>query len=226
MPLRQRLLAEALGTAFLLMAVVGSGIMAERLAQGNVALALFANAVATGTALLTLILSFGAISGAHFNPLVSLMAWRLGALSGGDAVAYIGVQMLAAIAGVLATHLMFDIQLISATAQLRHGWAQGWSELVASFGLLMVIQGSSRGPAWAPSFAVAAYITAAYWFTASTSFANPAVTAARAFTGTFSGIRFADVPGFVLAQLLGLLLALLVLPRVFAAPAVAADARG
>ncbi len=214
--LRRRLLAEGLGTAFLLMAVVGSGIMAERLAQGNSAVALLANALATGAALLALILCFGSISGAHFNPLVSLLAWRQGALPRSEAFAYAGVQIIAAILGVIATHLMFDLSLVSLATHERAGLTQGWSEVVASFGLLMVIQGSSRTNPLAPAFAVAAYITAAYWFTASTSFANPAVTIARAFTDSFSGIRAIDVPVFLLAQLLGLALAALVLPRLFA----------
>jgi glycerol uptake facilitator-like aquaporin len=194
--LTRRMVAEALGTAFLLATVVGSGIMAERLAGGNAALALLANTVATGAALVALILTFGAISGAHFNPAVTLTSgasWR-------EFSAYCAAQVLGAFAGVAAAHLMFGLPLFFASQKARAGGAQIFSEFVATFGLLAVIKGVA--PERAP-FAVAAYITAAYWFTASTSFANPAVTLARAASDTFAGIRPADAPGFIGAQLTG-----------------------
>lgn len=200
--LRRRLAAEALGTAMLLATVVGSGIMAERLAGGNVALALLANAVATGGGLLALILALGGISGAHFNPTVTLSAWLRKQMRGRDAAAYVLVQIAAAYAGVAAAHAMFGEPLFSASQHVRSGLAQGWSEFVATFGLLAVIHGTSRHRPESTPLAVAAYIVGAYWFTASTAFANPAVTLARAATDTFAGIRPADVPGFVLAQLL------------------------
>ena len=199
----KKLVSETLGTAFLLAAVVGSGIMAEKLAGGNVALALLANTVATGAALVALILTFGPISGAHFNPAVTLadaaqggMAWRL---VPGYMVAQCGGAML----GVYSAHLMFGQPLIQISQHTRSGSAQLFSEFVASFGLLAVIWGCSRARLAAVPFAVGAYITAAYWFTASTSFANPAVTVARSFTNTFVGIRPADAPAFILAQLAG-----------------------
>jgi len=200
--LRRRLAAEALGTAMLLATVVGSGIMAERLSGGNVALALLANALATGGGLLALILALGGISGAHFNPAVTLSAWLRRQLSGRDAAGYVLVQVIAAYAGVAAAHAMFGEPVFSASQHVRSGLAQGWSEFVATFGLLAVIHGTGRHKPDATPLAVAAYIVGAYWFTASTSFANPAVTLARAATDTFAGIRPADVPGFVLAQLL------------------------
>lgn len=201
--LGRRLVAETLGTALLLAVVVGSGIMGERLAGGNVALALLANALATGTGLVVLILTFGPVSGAHFNPAVSLAdAWQ-GGLAWRDVPGYLAAQMLGACLGVATAHGMFDLPLFSASAHVRSGSSQWLSEFVATFGLLAVIWGCvRRHPAAAP-FAVGAYITSAYWFTASTSFANPAVTLARAATDTFAGIRPADAPGFILAQLLG-----------------------
>lgn len=199
----RRLIAEGLGTALLLAAVVGSGIMGERLSGGNVAVALLANSLATGAALVTLILTFGPVSGAHFNPAVTLadasqrgMAWR-------DVPAYILAQVVGAFAGVAAAHAMFDQPVFTASTRVRAGAAQAFSELVATFGLVAVIWGCSRKRSTAVPFAVGGYITAAYWFTASTSFANPAVTLARAATNTFSGIRPADVPLFLLAQLAG-----------------------
>lgn len=199
----RRLVAEGLGTAMLLAVVVGSGIMAERLAGGNVAIALLANALATGSGLVALILMFGTISGAHFNPVVTLSeAWQRN-MPLADVLPYIAVQLAGALAGVMAAHGMFELPLVSASQHLRAGPAQWFSEFVATFGLLAVIIGCSRSrPAIVP-FAVAAYITAAYWFTSSTSFANPAVTLARAATDTFAGIRPADTPGFILAQLAG-----------------------
>jgi glycerol uptake facilitator-like aquaporin len=185
------------------MAVVGSGIMGERLAAGNLALALLANAAATGAALVALILTFGPISGAHFNPAVTLAAAVEGGISWREVPAYLGAQMTGAFAGVGAAHMMFGLPLFFASRHVRSGPAQLWSEFVATFGLLFVILGCSRTRPSAVPWAVGTYITAAYWFTASTSFANPAVTAARAASDTFSGIRPADVPGFVAAQLAG-----------------------
>ncbi|MDQ1920395.1 aquaporin [Massilia pseudoviolaceinigra] len=203
MTLARRLVAEGLGSAFLLAIVVGSGIMAERLAGANVALALLANAIATGAGLVALILTFGAVSGAHFNPLVSLSAAWQGQLPASQLVPYIAAQLAGALAGVMAAHAMFELPLLSASLHVRTGPSQWWSEFVASFGLLGVIIGCSRTRPGATPFAVAAYITAAYWFTASTSFANPAVTLARAASDTFAGIRPWDTPGFILAQLAG-----------------------
>lgn len=201
--LKRRLAAEGLGTAFLLATVVGSGIMAERLAGGNVAIALLANTLATGAGLLAFILMFGAISGAHFNPVVTLsQAWQKN-LPANEVLPYIGAQLAGAFAGVIAAHLMFDLPLLFASEHVRSGPSQWWSEFVATFGLLGVIIGCSRNRPQATPFAVAAYITAAYWFTASTSFANPAVTLARAASNTFAGIRPGDAPGFILAQLAG-----------------------
>ena len=200
----RRVAAEAVGTALLLAAVVGSGVMGERLAGGNIAVALLANTLATGAALVALILAFGPISGAHFNPAVTLAeAWQ-GALGWSEAAAYLGAQVAGAFAGVAAAHVMFELPLFFASAHARSGPAQMFSEFVATFGLLAVIQGCARGraPGLVP-FAVASYITAAYWFTASTSFANPAVTLARSASDTFAGIRPADAPGFIAAQILG-----------------------
>jgi glycerol uptake facilitator-like aquaporin len=199
----QRLAAEGIGTAMLLAAVVGSGIMAERLAGGNVALALLANTVATGAALVALILTFGPISGAHFNPAVTLADASQGGLPWRDVPLYIVVQIIGAFAGVAAAHMMFEAPLFFASRHVRSGPAQAFSEFVATFGLLAVIWGCARRRSAAVPFAVASYITAAYWFTASTSFANPAVTMARAASDTFAGIRPADVPMFIIAQLLG-----------------------
>ncbi len=201
--LTRRLVAEAVGTALLLAAVVGSGIMGERLAGGNVAVALLANTVATGAALVALILTFGSISGAHFNPAVTLADASQGGLPWRDVPLYITAQVAGAFAGVAAAHVMFEVPLFFASRHARSGPAQVFSEFVATFGLLAVIFGCARLRADAVPFAVAAYITAAYWFTASTSFANPAVTLARSATDTFAGIRPADAPAFVVAQLLG-----------------------
>ncbi|GAC1405600.1 MAG: MIP/aquaporin family protein [Burkholderiaceae bacterium] len=203
MTLARRLVSEGLGTAFLLAVVVGSGIMGERLAGGNVAIALLANAIATGAGLVALILMFGTISGAHFNPVVTLSeAWQKN-IPAADVAPYIVVQIVGAFAGVAAAHLMFGEPVFFASEHVRTGGAQWWSEFVATFGLLAVIISCSRSrPAITP-FAVALYITAAYWFTSSTSFANPAVTLARAASNTFAGIRPTDAPGFIVAQLLG-----------------------
>lgn len=203
MTLARRIAAETVGTAFLLAAIVGSGIMGERLAGGNVAIALLANTLATGAMLVTLILTFGPISGAHFNPAVTLADASQGGLSWREVPGYIAAQILGAFAGVAAAHLMFNEALFSASRRERAGSAQLFSELVATFGLLCVIWGCARLRSSAVPFAVGAYITAAYWFTASTSFANPAVTLARSASDTFAGIRPADAPGFILAQLAG-----------------------
>jgi glycerol uptake facilitator-like aquaporin len=199
----RKVVAEALGTALLLVAVVGSGIMGDRLAGGNAAIALLANTIATGAALVVLILTFGPISGAHFNPVVTVadasqggMRWRL-------VPGYCAAQLVGGAAGVLAAHLMFELPLLQTSTHVRAGAAQAFSEFIATFGLLSVIWGCSRRRADAVPFAVGLYITAAYWFTASTSFANPAVTLARALTDTFAGIRPADVPPFIAAQVAG-----------------------
>jgi glycerol uptake facilitator-like aquaporin len=203
--LGRRLTAEGVGTALLLDAVVGSGIMGERLAAGNVAVALLANTIATGAALVALILTFGPISGGHFNPAVTLADAAQGGLAWPDVPLYVAVQVLGAFGGVVAAHFMFELPPFFASRHARAGLAQAFSEFVATFGLLAVIWGCARArsSAQAIPFAVAAYITAAYWFTASTSFANPAVTLARSVTDTFSGIRPADAPGFIAAQLAG-----------------------
>jgi glycerol uptake facilitator-like aquaporin len=195
--------AEGVGTAMLLAAVVGSGIMGERLAGGNVAIALLANTVATGAALVALILAFGPISGAHFNPAVTIADASQGGLKWREAPAYIGAQLAGAFAGVAAANVMFGEPVFFASHHVRHGAAQLFSEFVATFGLLTVIWGCARRRSDAVPFAVGAYITAAYWFTASTSFANPAVTLARSASDTFAGIRLIDVPGFVVMQLVG-----------------------
>lgn len=209
MSLARRATAEMVGTAMLLAAVVGSGIMGERLAGGNVAIALLANTIATGAALVALILTFGPISGAHFNPVVTLCDALQGGLSWRDAPAYIFAQITGAFVGVGAANVMFDLPLFFASHHERHGGSQLFSEFVATFGLLAVIWGCARLRSSAVPFAVAAYITAAYWFTASTSFANPAVTLARSMSDTFAGIRPLDAPGFIVAQLGGALAATL-----------------
>ena len=199
----RRCVAEGLGTAFLLAAVVGSGIMGDRLAGGNVAVALLANTLATGAALVASILTFGPVSGAHFNPAVTLADASQGGLPWREVAGYIAAQLAGAVVGVCSAHLMFEMPLVSPSEHVRAGGAQVWSEFVATFGLLAVIWGCARLRSAAVPFAVAAYITAAYWFTASTSFANPAVTVARTLTNTFAGIRPLDAPAFILAQLLG-----------------------
>lgn len=203
MSLHRRLVCEGLGSALLLATVIGSGIMGERLADGNIALTLLANTLATGAGLVALILTFGPISGAHFNPAVTLASLWLHKTSRCEALAYIAVQILGAFIGVAAAHLMFGETVFSASHHVREGWAQSWSEFVASFGLISVVISCSKHRPSATPFAVAAYITAAYWFTASTSFANPAVTLARATSDSFAGIRPMDVPAFVCAQITG-----------------------
>jgi len=187
----------------LLAAVVGSGIMGERLAGGNIAVALLANTIATGAALVALILTFGSISGAHFNPAVTLADASQGGLAWRDVPAYLAAQVTGAFVGVAAAHVMFGEKLFFASRHAREGGAQLFSEALATFGLLSVIWGCARLRSAAVPFAVAAYITAAYWFTSSTSFANPAVTLARSASDTFAGIRPIDVPAFVAAQLAG-----------------------
>lgn len=203
MRLSARLLAEAIGTAFLLAVVVGSGIMAERLAGGNIALALLANALATGAGLFALIMTLAGVSGAHFNPAVSLSMRLRGELSTADALGYMAAQVVGALAGVAIAHGMFDLPAFTASLHVREGMSQVGSEFVATFGLILVILGTARHGLLAVALSVAGYIVAAYWFTASTSFANPAVSLARAFTNTFAGIKPSGVPWFVLAQLLG-----------------------
>ena len=211
--LPRRIVSEFVGTGFLVTAVVGSGIMGERLASGNVAIALLANTIATGAALAALILTFGPISGAHLNPAVTLADAIERGVSWTVAACYVPAQCAGAICGAIAAHLMFGLPAIAVSHHARSGSAQVFSEFIATFGLLCVIWGCSRQHSgtvpYAAPFAVAAYITSAYWFTSSTSFANPAVTIARSLSDTFAGIRPADVPAFVAAQLAGALAATL-----------------
>ncbi len=205
----RRLAAEALGTGLLLAIVIGSGVMGERLAGGNAALALLGNTLATGAGLVVLITIFGPVSGAHFNPAVSLVFALRRELSAGDAAAYVAVQLAGGIAGVLLAHAMFDLPILQVSAKLREGPAQAFSEAVATFGLIATILGSLRfRPQFTPA-AVGLYITAAYWFTASTSFANPAVTVARSLSNTFAGIAPRSAPAFIAAQLAGAVVAML-----------------
>jgi len=206
----RRLGAEALGTALLLAGVVGSGIMGEMLAGGNVAIALLANTMATGALLVVLILVFGPLSGAHFNPAVTLVFALRREIGPGLALAYVAAQAIGGIAGVLVAHGMFDLELFQASTKVRTDVPQWLAEGVATFGLVLTILALVRNRAEAIPYAVGLYITAAYWFTASTSFANPAVTLARSFSNTFAGIRPADGPAFMAAQIAGALLALLV----------------
>ena len=201
--LPRRAAAEAIGTALLLATVVGSGIMAENLAGGNVAIALLANTIATGAGLVALILTFGPISGAHFNPAVTLADATQRGLSWRDVPVYIAAQVAGAFAGTGIANVMFDKPVYFASTHVRSGMSQLVAEAVATFGLLSVIWGCARRRAAAVPFAVGAYITAAYWFTSSTSFANPAVTLARSASNTFAGIRLVDAPGFIVAQLIG-----------------------
>jgi glycerol uptake facilitator-like aquaporin len=208
--LLRRAACEAIGTALLLAAVVGSGIMGERLSGGNVGIALLANSLATGFALIALIVMFGSRSGAHLNPVVTLALavrrrceWR-------QVPAYLVAQVVGAMAGVVLAHVMYELPLLQSPAKVRTGLAQWTSEVVATFGLVLLILSLNRKNEWAAPFAVGGYITAAYWFTSSTSFANPAVTLARGFTDTFAGIGMANVLAFVLAQLLGAMAGVLV----------------
>lgn len=199
----RRLIAEALGTALLIAIVVGSGIRAERLAAGDIALALLCNALATGAGLVALLVSLGPLSGGHFNPVVTLSQLVQGALSPRAAVAYVSAQLAGAVLGVMTAHAMFGLPLLSMSTQMRTGAPMWWSECVASFGLIgLAMATGRRRPALVP-FVVAGYITAGYWFTASTSFANPALTIACALTDTFTGIRMIDVPMFIVAQIIG-----------------------
>ncbi len=201
--LSKQLAAEFLGTGFLVAAVVGSGVMGDRLSGGNLAVALLANTIATAAALAALILAFGPISGAHLNPVVSLAEALRGGIAGKSAALYIAAQILGGIAGTIGANLMFALPAVSISQHARTGAPQWFSEFIATFGLLLVIRLCARFvPGWLP-FAVAAYIAAAYWFTASTSFANPAVTIARCLSDTFTGIRPVDVPAFLAAQLAG-----------------------
>jgi len=211
--LTEAIASEFIATVFLLIAVVGSGIMAERLSGGNVGLALLANAIATGGALMALILAFGPRSGAHMNPVVTLAAALTGGLRWHSVLPYVVAQLAGGIVGVWLTHVMFDLPVLQLSAHARHGVGLWVAEVIATFGLLATIWGCRAHQAPVTAFAVGAYITGAYWFTASTSFANPAVTIARSLSDTFAGIAPADAPGFILAQLVGLVLALPLLRR-------------
>jgi glycerol uptake facilitator-like aquaporin len=216
--LGQRLLAEGIGTAFLLATVIGSGVMAERLAGGNLALALLCNALATGAILVVIILMFAQVSGAHFNPAVSLAFALRGELPWRIAAIYMACQTAGAVLGVFAAHLMFDLPVLQVSLKLRTGFGQWLAEAVATFGLVLAILGCvARAPAAVP-YAVGLYITAAYWFTASTSFANPAVTIARSLSDTFAGIAPAGVLPFIAAQLLGMLAAVPVAQLLWQSP--------
>ena len=201
--LTRRLAAEWLGTAFLLAAVVGSGIMGERLAGGNDAIALLANTVATGAILAVLILVFGAVSGAHFNPAVTIALAMRGAIAWRDVAPYIAVQIIGALCGVAVAHLMFAEPLFTLSTNVRTGPPQFLAEFVAAFGLVATIIGCLRARPEAVPYAVGLFISAGYWFTSSTSFANPAVTLARSLTDSFTGIRPIDVPAFIGAEFLG-----------------------
>jgi glycerol uptake facilitator-like aquaporin len=208
--LAQRVFAEWLGTAFLLAAVVGSGIMAQKLAGGNGALALLCNTIPTGAILAVLILTFGKISGAHFNPAVTIAFTLRGELSWTAGAVYIAAQILGAVIGVWAAHLMFELPLWQFSATVRAGAGQWLAEAIATFGLLLTIFGCAASAPAAVPYAVGLYITSAYWFTASTSFANPAVTIARSLSDTFAGIAPSGAPGFIASQMAGAIAALLV----------------
>ena len=212
----RRLIAEALGTALLLISVIGSGVMGASLAQGNVAITLLANAIATGCMLYVIITVFGPVSGAHFNPAVSLAFALRRALPMRDLPGYVGAQIVGGIIGVWATHLMFDLPVWQWSMTLhRTGGAQWMSEMIATFGLLLVIFGGLKSKPEAVPTMVALYITGAYWFTASTSFANPAVTIARGFSDTFAGINPAHIPAFIVAQLIAVVIAHYALKALF-----------
>lgn len=208
--LNRKLAAEFIGTAFLLATVVGSGIMGDRLSGGSVGLALLANSLATGAILVVLITMLGPVSGAHFNPAVTFAFWLRGEIRSNAAVAFVAVQVTAGIAGVWAAHLMFAEPLLQLSQTVRTGPPQWFAEFIAAFGLVFVILATLRARSEAVAMAVGLYITAAYWFTASTSFANPAVTVARGLTDTFAGIRPIDVPLFIVMQLIGAALAVAV----------------
>lgn len=211
----QKLLAEGLGTAFLLIGVVGSGIMGAALADGNTAVALLANAIATGCILYALITTLGPVSGAHFNPAVTLAFFLRGEIAAKDALFYSIVQILGAILGVWAAHLMFELSILQISTTDRTGVSQWFSEIIATFGLLLVIFGGLHHRGDAVPTLVAVYITGAYWFTSSTSFANPAVTIARGLSDTFAGINPAHIPMFIVMQIVGVGVSALILPRLF-----------
>lgn len=211
----QKLFAEGLGTAFLLIGVVGSGIMGAALSDGNTAIALLANAIATGCMLYVIITTLGPISGAHFNPAVTLAFLLRGEITISDAIPYVIVQIIGGILGVWAAHMMFDLTILQASTTDRSGVAQWFSEALATFGLLFVIFGGLKSRPEAVPTLVALYITGAYWFTSSTSFANPAVTIARGFSDTFAGINPAHIPMFIVMQIIGVGVAALILPRLF-----------
>lgn len=217
-PLHRRLFAEGVGATLLLSTVVGSGIMAETLSGGNVALVLLANAVATGSILVVLITVFGPVSGAHFNPAVSLAFLLRREITPPHAMAYIGIQIVGSIIGVGLAHLMFDLPALQISTHIRSGPGQWLSEGVAAFGLVLIILGGLAVAPRAVPWLVGLFITAAYWFTASTSFANPAVTVARSLTDTFAGIAPASAPAFIIAQIVGAVLAVLAARIVFRNP--------
>ena len=201
--LAQKLSAEFFGTAFLLATVIGSGIMGDRLSDGNIAIALLGNTIPTGAILVVLITAYGPVSGAHFNPVVSLVFALKNQLKAHETVFYIAAQIIGGILGVLAAHIMFEEQVFQLSQKIRSGGAQFFSEIVATFGLVLTILATLRARPDAVAMSVGLYITAAYWFTASTSFANPAVTIARSLSDTFAGIRMTDAPLFIAAQLVG-----------------------
>lgn len=211
----QKLLAEGLGTAFLLIGVVGSGIMGAALSDGNTAIALLANAIATGCILYVIITTLGPVSGAHFNPAVTLAFLMRGEIGVADAIPYVVVQIIGGILGVWAAHMMFDLTILQASTTDRTGVSQWFSEVLATFGLLFVIFGGLKSRPEAVPTLVALYITGAYWFTSSTSFANPAVTIARGFSDTFAGINPAHIPMFILMQIVGVGVAAIILPKLF-----------
>lgn len=213
--LSRRLFAEGLGTALLLATVVGSGIMGANLSGGNVAIALLGNTIPTGAMLVVLISILGPVSGAHFNPVVSIAFALRRELTLPDTVAYIAVQFFGAVLGVYAAHMMFDLDIIQSSTHIRTGYGQWFSEVIATFGLLLTIFGCLENSPTSVPFAVGLYITAAYWFSASTSFANPAVTFARSLTDTFSGIAPADIFGFMVSQIIGMAIAAIVSNWIF-----------
>ena len=212
-PLASKLIAEALGTALLLATVIGSGIMGSKLAGGNIALALLGNTISTGAMLVVLILIFGPISGAHFNPVVTVAFALRRELDWAAVTPYIAAQVAGAVAGAWLAHAMFDLPVLQISTTVRTGWGQWIAEATATFGLLVMIFGCISGAAQAVPYAVGLYITSAYWFTASTSFANPAVSIARAMSDPFAGIAPASVPGFIVAQVAGMLIALVIAHR-------------
>ena len=214
-PLSRRLTSEAIGSYLLFATVVGSGIMAERLAGGNVAVALMGNTLATGAMLFVLITMLGPVSGAHFNPAVTLVMRMRGEIATGPALAYVAAQLAGGVLGVWTAHVMFGVAVLEVSTKARTGIGQWTGEAVATFGLILTILGTVKTrPGWVPA-SVALYITAAYWFTSSTSFANPAITIARSLSNSFAGIAPADVPGFILAQLGGALVAYVVARGLF-----------